>query len=158
MHKIIKNPRKGVTLIELVIALSVIAIITTVAISMIHSAIKIEVRAASIIEANNTAESIVEMFRYSEDSEEFGLLCNSFFIEEVVENELTFNHEANNEEDNEYLTRYMIDKGAYSIYIYYYYTKPIENNPNKGYKIEIDANHADGTQIYKETITFIKEQ
>lgn len=158
MIKTIKNPRKGVTLIELVIALSVIFIITVAAISIIHSAIKIEVRAASIIEANNTAESIVEIFRYSEDNEEFKLLCDSFFDVVVEKDDLIYNHYENIEEDNEYLTEYMIDKGAYSIYIYYYYAKPVVNNPNYGYKIEIDAYHEDGTQIYNETITFIKGQ
>ena len=66
MNKIIKNPRKGVTIVELVIALSVIAIISVAAISMLHTAIKIEVRSASIIEANNTAESIVEIFRFTD--------------------------------------------------------------------------------------------
>ena len=70
MKNIIKNSRKGVSLVELVIALAVIMIITAASISMIHSSIKIEVRAASIIEANNAAESIVEMYRFSNNFDE----------------------------------------------------------------------------------------
>lgn len=152
MIKTIKSPRKGVTIIELVIALSVIFIITVAAISIIHSAIKIEVRAASIIEANNTAESIVEIFRYSKDSDDFlelgGLLDNSFSVYSDNENEKI----------------YEITRGAYYIDIKCYYTKVIVNIENEdvekylGYKIEIDAYHEDGTQIYNETITFIKGQ
>ena len=157
MNKIIKNPRKGVTIVELVIALSVIAIISVAAISMLHTAVKIEVRAASIIEANNTAESIVEMFRFTEDNEEFEKLCNYFFSETITKEELIRENEENNNEDNEYLFKYTINKGAYSICINYYYIVTPENI-NQGYEIEIDAYHSDNKQIYNGTITFIKGQ
>ena len=157
MKKIIKNPRKGVTWVELVIALSVIAIISVAAISMLHTAVKIEVRAASIIEANNTAESIVEMFRFTEDNVEFEKLCDYFFSETITKEELIRENEENNAEDNEYLFKYTINKGAYSICINYYYIVTPENI-NQGYEIEIDAYHSDNKQIYNGTITFIKGQ
>lgn len=149
MKKIIKNPRKGVTLVELIVALSVIAIITVAAISLIHSAVKIEAKAASIIEANNTAESIVEVFRftdYKEDFENLGKLLDDSFggLDLGIENEIS----------------YIIDRNSYYIYITYYYLSENVNDIEKyrGYKIEIEACHKDGAKIYNEKITFIKGQ
>ena len=148
MNKIIKNPRKGVTLVELVIALSVIAIISVAAISMLHTAVKIEVRAASIIEANNTAESIVEIFRFTDYDDEFESLTLS------LDNSFG-SIDWDNEEEN--VNSYIIDRGSYHIEITYYY---IEETVKKyrGYKIEIEAFHKDGAPIYNEKITFIKGQ
>ena len=155
MNKIIKNPRKGVTLVELVIALSVIAIISVAAISMLHTAVKIEVRAASIIEANNTAESIVEIFRFTDYDDEFESLTKS------LDNSFG-SIDWDNEKENE--NSYIIDRGSYHIEITYYYIEEtvkendLDVKKNRGYKIEIEAFHKDGAPIYNEIITFIKGQ
>ena len=144
MKNIIKNSRKGVSLVELVIALAVIMIITAASISMIHSSIKIEVRAASIIEANNAAESIVEMYRFSNnfiDNEQgkFEELLGKFIgINEKKEKENVIDDESNKD-------LYILNKGAYNIKIYYYTDK-----------IEINAFHSDDTQIYNEPIIIFK--
>ena len=157
MRNFIKNPRKGITLIELVIALSVVAIIIVAAISIIHSAIKIEVRAASIIEANKTAESITEIFNFSNYMDEFEELC------ELLD-ESFGNVDMDDEYEDENGKLYIIDRGTYHIEINYYYLKESINEndeiieKNRGYKIEINAFHSDGTQIYNEIITFIKGQ
>lgn len=149
MKKIIKNPRKGVTIVELIIALSIISIVTVAAITMMNSSIKIETRAASIIEANKTAESIVEIFRYSDNETEFENLCKEFFqISELPESSF----------DNKQYKRYTINRGGYSIIIDYYYTiHTISENEeiNIGCKIKIDAKRSDGKTIY-EDILFIK--
>ena len=155
MNKVTNNPRKGITIIELVIALSVIVIITVAAISIVHSAIKIEIRASSIIEANNTAESIVEIFRFSNYQDEFEQLGES--LDESF-------GDVNMGNENENVELYVISRGTYSIFItYYYVTETVNENEQsvekkRGYKIEIDASHIDGKQIYNETITFIKGQ
>lgn len=143
MKNIIKNSRKGVSLVELVIALAVIMIITAASISMIHSSIKIEVRAASIIEANNAAESIVEMYRFSNnfvdnEKEKFESLLVKFNNgNDIKEKEIS--------EENITIVEYTINKGAYNIKINYYTDK-----------IEINAFHSDDTQIYNEPIIIFK--
>lgn len=154
MKKIINNPRKGVTLVELIVALSIVAIITVTSISIIHSAIKVEIRAASIIEANNTAESIVEIFRFTDCKEEFEklgkLLDESFDDIDLLDGSLVEDDQESKKEIS-----YIIDRNTYYIMItYYFYEKEI----NQGYKIEIDAYHSDGAQIYNKTIIFIKGQ
>ena len=134
MKKIIRNPRKGVTLVELVIALSVISIITVAAISMLHSTIKIEVKSAAIIEANNTVESIVEAFNYAENKDEFSSIISNLHgqIQIPVGNE----------------GEYKIDRGTYEINIIYTYTDNYS-------KIEINAIYSDGYEIYKD-VTYFK--
>ena len=138
MKKIIKNPRKGVSLVELVIALTIIMIVSIASISLIHSAIKIEVRATAIIEANKTAESIIETYRYSN------------FFETDNEKKLKFENILDkfgelSVENKEGYILYTIDRGAYRIDIKYYTNE-----------IEINAIYSDGTDIYKEPIKYIK--
>lgn len=142
MKNIIKNSRKGVSLVELVIALAVIMIITAASISMIHSSIKIEVRAASIIEANNAAESIVEMYRFSNnfvdnEKEKFESLLVKFNNGNDIEEK--------EKDANQDFDLYILNKGAYNIKINYYTDK-----------IEINAFHSDDTQIYNEPIIIFK--
>jgi len=141
MKKIVKNTRKGVSIVELVIALSVIMIVTVAAISMLHTAIKIETKSASIIEANNTAESIIEIYRYSQkmdDEEE----CEDIFKDML--GSLSDNGIDDSQEGDGYKP-YVLDRGAYNITIKYY-----------TYKIEINASFKDGTEIYK-NITYYKK-
>ena len=133
MKKIIRNPRKGITLMELVIALSVIMIITIASISMLQTTIKIEVRAAAIIEANNSVETIVECFNYAYDNNEFkGLVAK-----------LHGSHTYNNDGGI-----HIIDRGSYKISIEY--TDETEYS-----KIEISAIYGEDFVIY-ENITYYK--
>lgn len=146
MKNIIKNSRKGVSLVELVIALAVIMIITAASISMIHSSIKIEVRAASIIEANNAAESIVEMYRFSNNFDETNNYNQEKF-EELLGKFIGINGKKGKEinNDSQEYDLYILNKGAYNIKINYYTDK-----------IEINAFHSDDTQIYNEPIIIFK--
>lgn len=135
MKKIIRNPRKGITLMELVIALSVIMIITIASISMLQTTIKIEVRAAAIIEANNSVETIVECFNFSENNEGFeGLVAK-----------LHGSHTYNNVEGKHII---IIDRGSYKISIEY-------TDETDYSKIEISAIYSDEYVIY-ENITYYK--
>lgn len=154
MKKNIRNPRKGVTLVELIVALSIITIITVASITMMHSSIKIEARAASIIEANKTVESIIEIYRFSDTEEQFKELCELFDESFDSSNETEYK-----DSENEKYKEFNFNRGAYNIYIKYY--KPYEVTTNDvttryGNKIEIYAKHSDGKEIYNEKIVFIK--
>ena len=72
MRRIIKNTCKCVTIMEMVIALTVITIISGAALSIILSSIKVESRSAQIVEVTNLVESSIECFQYwdPEDDED----------------------------------------------------------------------------------------
>lgn len=134
MKRIINNPRKGVTLAELIVALAIIMIVTLASITMMHSSIKIEVRASAIIEANKSVETIVECFEFSSNDSEFETL-----LESIKDGNLT------STESDDIIT-YTLERGAYSI--------TIEHDTSIN-KIEINATYSDGKDIYKE-ITYYK--
>lgn len=60
----IKNPRKGVTIVELVIALSIITTVSAAALGMMISSSKSESKMMREIEVATYAENAVECFRY----------------------------------------------------------------------------------------------
>lgn len=135
MRNIIKNTRKGITIMEMVIALTVIAIISGAALSIILSSIKVESRSAQIVEVTNLVESSIECFQYSENEEEYLKLLqilNKDFAEVIQEN-------GDNETENEekIIVYELIDE-IKIIQIKYY----------EGNKIEIDA-FLDGELIYE---------
>lgn len=143
MKKIIKNPRKGVSLVELIVALSIISIITVAAITMMNTAVKVEVKAASVIEANNSLESIIEIFRFSNDETEFDIVCNEFFEDAII-------IKLYESRDDESYIKYSVDKGRYVLYLYYYYTAKDEKNI--GYKIKVDARHSNLAPIFNDKL------
>lgn len=142
MKRIINNPRKGVTLAELIVALAIIMIVTIASITMMHSSIKIEVRASAIIEANKSVETIVECFEFSNEDVEglkFETLLESIegyditpVFEDILDSE-------NNPTGKQY-TIYTLERGSYSITIKH------DTSINK---IEINATYSDGKDIYK---------
>ena len=137
MKKIINNPRKGVTLAELIVALAIIMIVTLASITMMHSSIKIEVRASAIIEANKSVETIVECFEFSSNDSEFETLLESiegYDITPVTEEIL------DSENNPTGYTIYTLERGSYSITIKH------DTSINK---IEINATYSDGKDIYK---------
>lgn len=139
MKKIINNPRKGVTLAELIVALAIIMIVTLASITMMHSSIKIEVRASAIIEANKSVETIVECFEFSSDASEFETLLESiegYDITPVTEDIL----DSENNPTGKQYTIYTLERGSYSITIKH------DTSINK---IEINATYSDGKDIYK---------
>ena len=136
MRNIIKNTRKGITIMEMVIALTVIAIISGAALSIILSSLKVESRSAQIVEVTNLVESSIECFQYSENEEEYLKLLqilNKDFAEVIQEN-------GDNETENEEkIIVYALIDEIKIIQIKYYK----EDN-----KIEIDA-FLDGELIYE---------
>lgn len=135
MKKIINNPRKGVTLAELIVALAIIMIVTLASITMMHSSIKIEVRASAIIEANKSVETIVECFEFSSDASEFKNLLESIEGYDIVTEEIL-----DSENNPTGYTIYTLERGSYSITIKH------DTSINK---IEINATYSDGKDIYK---------
>lgn len=142
MRNIIKNTRKGITIMEMVIALTVIAIISGAALSIILSSLKVESRSAQIVEVTNLVESSIECFQYSssvspfnnvEEDEYYQLLKK---INNVVEKGVVDNNTNGIKDENDYIV-YKLVEGVKIIQIFYY-------NENE---VEIDA-YLDGELIY----------
>ena len=139
MRRIIKNTCKGVTIMEMVIALTVITIISGAALSIILSSIKVESRSAQIVEVTNLVESSIECFQYSDNENEYLELlkkidANFSMIEKAEYNE-------KNDED--------LEEGIDVVYVLIDGIKIIRIKYDKeGNKIEIDA-YLDGELIYE---------
>ena len=65
------SSRRGFTVLEVVIALTVIVIVSASAFALIHSHIKLEQQSIQRIEATNIAENAIECFRFAKDEAEF---------------------------------------------------------------------------------------
>lgn len=64
-----RNLRRGFTVAEVIIALTVIVIISAAAVVLISAQIRTETRAARTVTATNMAENAIECFRYACDTE-----------------------------------------------------------------------------------------
>lgn len=73
MKKIIKKPRnrRGFSLVEVVVALTVIVIMSGAAITLINTHTDVQVRTIQTTEAANIAENAIECFRFAKDTGEF---------------------------------------------------------------------------------------
>ena len=66
-------------MLEVVIALTVIAIVSASAFALIHSHIKLEKQSVQSIEATNIAENAIECFRFAKDGDDEDIdLINEF--------------------------------------------------------------------------------
>ena len=65
------SSHRGFTVLEVVIALTVIVIVSASAFALIHSHIKLEHDSIQRIEATNIAENAIECFRFAKDEAEF---------------------------------------------------------------------------------------
>ena len=59
------SSRRGFTVLEVVIALTVITIVSASAFALIHSHLKLEKQSVQSIEATNIAENAIECFRFA---------------------------------------------------------------------------------------------
>lgn len=140
MRRIIKNTRKGVTIMEMVIALTVITIISGAALSIILSSIKVESRSAQIVEVTNLVESSIECFQYSDNENEYLDLLHK--IDEKFTKTIVYINTENNENEEE-------KEIDYIVYALIDGVKIIQIKYNKeGNEIEIDA-RLDGEPIYE---------
>ena len=70
MIKTVKS-RRGISMVEVVVALTVIVIVSAAALSLITAHTHLEARTAQTIEATNIAENAVECFRFDSTEEGF---------------------------------------------------------------------------------------
>ena len=62
------SSRRGFTVLEVVIALTVITIVSASAFALIHSHLKLEKQSVQSIEATNIAENAIECFRFAKNN------------------------------------------------------------------------------------------
>lgn len=104
MKKYISNPRKGFSIMEVVVALVIITLVSAVVTTIIKSSTTIERNTMSVMKATTITENIIECFRYADSKEEFDPL-----LEKFVEM-----YEVNYDELNN-RARYVIREGSYRI-------------------------------------------
>lgn len=63
--------RKGVSIVEVVVALVIISIISASALSMMMMSVKVERQSLTAIELENTAEDAVDCFRFAQNNADF---------------------------------------------------------------------------------------
>ena len=66
-----RRSRRGISIVEVVIALVIITIISASALSMIMMSVKVERKSVTALEVDNCAENSVECFRYAGNKTEF---------------------------------------------------------------------------------------
>lgn len=66
-----QNNRRGISIVEVVIALVIISIISASALSMIMMSVKVERESMAAVAVENCAENAVECFRFAADPAEF---------------------------------------------------------------------------------------
>lgn len=124
---------KGISMVEVVIALVVITIISIATLSVVFMSVKVEAKAAVTMEVRNAAENAVECFRFADgDKTEFiKCLDKSVGIEEDEKAE-------NNELGFQTLdgVHYTLDKGGYSIEITVHEETQIKQD-EKGQNVDI---------------------
>ncbi len=65
------STRRGISIVEVTIALVIISILSIAALSMIQVSVNVEQKTMIALEATNAGENAVECFRYAETDEEF---------------------------------------------------------------------------------------
>ena len=63
-----KNRRRGFSVAETIVALTVIVLVTATSLTLITSQLRIEQRTSASVAATNLAENAIECFRYAEDT------------------------------------------------------------------------------------------
>lgn len=71
MRRKMISARKGFSLVEVIVALAVIAIISTAAFSLVLSSAKLEADAVRTTAVSAAADDVLDCFRYADSNEEF---------------------------------------------------------------------------------------
>lgn len=95
MRKYISNPRKGFSIMEVVVALVVITLVSGVVMTLITSSDTIERNTMSVLNATNLTENIIDCFRFADSKEEFEPLIEKFDVD--------YEHSLNIYEQDQYL-------------------------------------------------------
>ena len=130
-----KNLKKGVTLLETVIAIALLAIISVVAVSVSVSSIKSEEKNIQAMEISFIAENAIECFRFADNNDKFIEALNK-----TTDSEHPFNKLAEEgAEANDKKSTYTYVKSAYKVVIVADYTTNT---------IQITAEDKNGKTIY----------
>lgn len=111
--------RKGISMVEVVVALVVITIISLATLSVVFVSAKVEAKTIVSMEVRNSAENAVECFRFANGNKEIFIACL---------NETVADNGFRNSEEKPLV--YMLDKGNYTITITL--TEKIENDTETG--------------------------
>ena len=71
MNKTGLRSRKGISVAEVAVALAVISIISGAAVSMAMHSVKVEANFVAVTQTKNSAESVLECFRFADSEETF---------------------------------------------------------------------------------------
>ena len=96
--------RRGVTLVEVVIALVVIGIISVATLTVIFSSVQIENKTVVAMDVRNQAENAIECFRFAKGDREIFIACL---------NRTTVGDEPDFVEAQDNSLVYVLDKGGY---------------------------------------------
>ena len=66
-----RNNRRGVTMVEVVVALIMISVVSAAALTMVMMSISVEQKAVTSLSVKTDAENVLNCFRYAETEEEF---------------------------------------------------------------------------------------
>lgn len=77
------NSKGGFAIVELVVAMSIIFIVSAVAIGIINTQNDYHRRTAQTVEATNMAENAIECFRYTDKSKDFDYAFAATFTDET---------------------------------------------------------------------------
>jgi len=94
----IKNDRKGISLVEMVVALVIITVVSLYALNIAVASSTVENDSVITIQASNYAENAIEAFRFAETPEEFLALLR--ITDEGFTNSANY---------------YTVDKGSYRV-------------------------------------------
>lgn len=127
------NSKKGFTIVELVVAMSLIFITSAVAVGIIKTQNDYYRRTAQTVEATNIAENAIECFRYTDIGDDFDDAFAATFTDEIrpiylyhfeiSEMEITLTLDYDTDPDTDTLTFIAKDKKSGEIILERSYTK-----------------------------------
>ena len=112
--------RRGISLVEVVVALTVITIISAAALSLVISSARVDANSLRSTQVMMAAENVLECYRFAESEEEFAALLEKTGDYKKVDN------------------AYVLTEKAYVITVHYTNTQ-----------LTFSATDSDGKEIYK---------
>lgn len=129
--------RKGISMVEVVVALVVITIISLATLSVVFVSAKVEAKTVVAMEVRNSAENAVECFRFAGGKAETFISCLN---KTIAKNEQEFQQQA----DGSYIS----NAGGYKVTI-----ALVRNDQNELIGFDYCAKDSAGKEIYSFTFT-----
>ena len=152
----IKRTSRGFTIVEVVIALTVIVIVSAAGMMMVQSQIKSEQKIAQTIEATNIAENAIECFRFADNNASPSL--EAAFYDAFCKTGY-FQHEdgrTNMPTSSDGVSTYVIYKNGLIVTINFCREKSVDGVVTQAAKIDISAENTNGDTIL-EKYTYTKQ-